>query len=123
MYRKRDGTRDTGCRGGRRSVDEDDDKDEDVSGQGGCQPGRRRRDYVGEEPKRQSATPRWGRGGQPHHRGRGGQLGHQGRERGGRWADLSSPFAWGNQRRSRRGRPSHCTSLPWQCLTRGPFVL
>ena len=93
MYRKRDGTRDTGCRGGRRSVDEDDDKDEDVSGQGGGQPGRRGRDYVGEEPKRQSATPRWGRGGQPQHRGRGGQSGRQGRERGGRWADLSSPFA------------------------------
>ena len=78
MYRKRDGTRDTGCRGGRRSVDEDDDKDEDVSGQGGCQPGRRGRDYVGEEPKRQSATPRWGRGGQPHHRGRGGSAGAPG---------------------------------------------
>ena len=31
--------------------------------------------------------------------------------------------AWGNQRRPQRGRPSHCTFLPWQCRTRGLFIL
>jgi hypothetical protein len=89
MYGKQDRTQGVGGAG--EASTRTTTKTETFPGKGGVSRGAGGGIALGRIPN--DNQPRRGRGGQPQHRGKGGQLGRQGRERGGGWADSSSPFA------------------------------
>ena len=91
MYGKLDGTRGVGGAG--EASTRTTTKTKTFPGEGGVSRGAGGGITLGRSPNDNQPRRAGGGGGQPQHRGRGGQPGRQGRERGGRWADLSSPFA------------------------------